>query len=73
MTWELLCRRCNSGKDRAASRSRNRLTVPLLPVVLWKTVELGQGDVQVFFRAGWALWTGYPLYEVTSLALSPSR
>ena len=41
------------------------LTVLLLPVVLWKTVGLGQGDVQVFFRAGWALWTGYPLYEVT--------
>jgi hypothetical protein len=41
------------------------LAVLLLPVVLWKTVGLGQGDVQVFFRAGWALWTGYPLYEVT--------
>ena len=41
------------------------LTVLLLPVVLWKTVGLGQGDVQVFFRAGWALWTGYPLYQVT--------
>jgi hypothetical protein len=40
-------------------------SVLLLPVVLWKTVGLGQGDVQVFFRAGWALWTGYPLYEVT--------
>jgi hypothetical protein len=36
-----------------------------LPIVLWKTVGHGQGDVQVFFRAGWAIWTGYPLYEVT--------
>ena len=22
------------------------------------------GDVQVFFRAAWAVWTGYPLYQV---------
>jgi hypothetical protein len=35
-----------------------------LPIVVWKAVDLGQGDVQVFFRAGWAVWTGYPLYEV---------
>ena len=34
-------------------------------VVAWKTVWLGQGDVNVFFRAGWAVWTGYPLYQVT--------
>jgi hypothetical protein len=41
------------------------LTLSFLPVVVWKTVTLGQGDVQVFFRAGWAIWTDYPLYEVT--------
>lgn len=35
-----------------------------LPIVVWKTVGLGHGDVQVFFRAGWAIWTGYPLYEI---------
>ena len=29
-----------------------------------KSVWLGHGDVQVFFRAGWAVWTGYPLYQV---------
>ncbi len=40
------------------------LTLLFLPMVVWKTVGLGQGDVQVFFRAGWAVWTGYPLYEV---------
>ena len=40
------------------------LTLLFLPLVVWKTVWLGQGDVQVFFRAGWAIWTGYPLYEV---------
>jgi len=40
------------------------LTLAFLPVVMWKTVVLGQGDVQVFFRAAWAVWTGYPLYEV---------
>jgi Glycosyltransferase family 87 len=36
-----------------------------LPLVVFKTVGHGQGDVQVFFRAGWAIWTGHPLYEVT--------
>lgn len=41
------------------------LTLSFLPLVIWKVVWLGQGDVQVFFRAGWAVWTGYPLYEVT--------
>jgi len=40
------------------------LMLLFLPVVVRKTVEFGQGDVQVFFRAGWAIWTGYPLYEV---------
>jgi hypothetical protein len=40
------------------------LMLLFLPMVVWKTVALGQGDVQVFFRAGWAIWTGYPLYEV---------
>jgi hypothetical protein len=29
-----------------------------------KAVWLGQGDVEVFFRAGWAIWTGYPLYQI---------
>lgn len=41
------------------------LMLAFLPIVVWKTVGLGQGDVQVFFRAGWAIWTGYPLYEIT--------
>jgi hypothetical protein len=41
------------------------LMLAFLPMVVWKTVWLGQGDVRVFFRAGWAIWTGYPLYEVT--------
>jgi hypothetical protein len=36
-----------------------------LPIVVRKTVGHGFGDVQVFFRAGWAIWSGYPLYEVT--------
>ena len=40
------------------------LMLLFLPMVVWKTIALGQGDVQVFFRAGWAIWTGYPLYEV---------
>ena len=41
------------------------LALLYLPVVVWRTVVHGHGDVQVFFRAGWAIWTGYPLYEVT--------
>jgi hypothetical protein len=41
------------------------LTLLFLPMVVWKVVGLGQGDTQVFFRAGWAVWTGYPLYDVT--------
>ena len=40
------------------------LVLGFLPIVVNKSVRLGQGDVQVFFRAGWAIWTGYPLYEV---------
>ena len=43
------------------------LTLLLLPLVLWKVVWLGQGDAQVFFRGGWAIWNGYPLYQVTDL------
>jgi len=35
-----------------------------LPIVVKRTVVHGFGDVQVFFRAGWAIWTGFPLYEV---------
>ncbi|NVN87486.1 MAG: DUF2029 domain-containing protein [Rhodopseudomonas sp.] len=35
-----------------------------LPIVVKRTVVHGFGDVQVFFRAGWAIWTGYPLYQV---------
>jgi Glycosyltransferase family 87 len=41
------------------------VTLLFLPMVVWKVVGLGQGDTQVFFRAGWAVWTGYPLYEIT--------
>src|ERR1700691_4973528 len=36
-----------------------------LPVVVRKTVVHGFGDAHVFFRAGWAIWSGYPLYQVT--------
>lgn len=35
-----------------------------LPIVVKRSAVQGFGDVQVFFRAGWAVWTGYPLYEV---------
>jgi Glycosyltransferase family 87 len=36
-----------------------------LPIVVHRTVTHGFGDAQVFFRAAWAIWTGYPLYDVT--------
>ncbi len=43
------------------------LALLYLPMFVWKTVWLGQGaDAQVFFRAAWAIWTGYPIYEVTN-------
>jgi hypothetical protein len=35
-----------------------------LPIVVKRSAFQGFGDVQVFFRAGWAVWSGYPLYEV---------
>ncbi|MDR3420783.1 MAG: glycosyltransferase family 87 protein [Xanthobacteraceae bacterium] len=41
------------------------LTLLFLPLVVRKVVDFGQGDMQVYFRAGWAVWTGYPLYQVT--------
>jgi hypothetical protein len=41
------------------------LTILFLPLVLWKVLHFGQGDAQVFFRGGWAVWSGYPLYQVT--------
>ncbi len=38
--------------------------VGYLPMVVRRVVVHGFGDVQVFFRAGWAIWSGYPLYDV---------
>jgi hypothetical protein len=35
-----------------------------LPMVVKRSAVQGFGDVQVFFRAGWAIWNGFPLYEV---------
>ncbi len=41
------------------------LSVAYLPIVIHRTAVSGFGDVLVFFRAGWAITTGYPLYAVT--------
>ena len=41
------------------------LGLAYLPLFEYKTAWLGQGDIQVFFRAGWAIWSGFPLYQVT--------
>ncbi len=35
-----------------------------LPIVIHRTCVKGFGDAQVFFRAGWAVWSGFPLYQV---------
>ncbi len=32
-----------------------------LPILLHRVTDGGYGDAQVFFRAAWAVWTGYPL------------
>ena len=37
--------------------------VVYLPILLHRTAN-NLGDVQVFFRAAWAVWSGYPLYQV---------
>ena len=37
----------------------------LFCAMLWGTLVLHRGDAQVFFRAGWAVWSDYPLYQVT--------
>jgi len=37
--------------------------VVYLPILLHRTAH-NLGDVQVFFRAAWAVWSGYPLYQV---------
>jgi Glycosyltransferase family 87 len=51
-------------RELAAAAAIAVLILAFLPIVVRKAVWLGQGDVQVFFRAGWAIWTGYPLYQV---------
>jgi hypothetical protein len=53
------------GRNWLAAAVVAALALLFLPMVIWKAVALGQGDAQVFFRAGWAIWTGYPLYEIT--------
>jgi hypothetical protein len=41
------------------------LSIAYLLLVIRRVTVHGFGDVQVFFRAGWAIWSGYPLYGVT--------
>ena len=47
------------------SRSLVALVV-YLPILAARTAH-NLGDVQVFFRAAWAVWTGYPLYQVVDV------
>ena len=52
--------------DRLETISMVAIAVALvvyLPILLHRTAS-GLGDVQVFFRAAWAVWSGYPLYQV---------
>lgn len=41
--------------------------IAVSPILFHRTVISGMSDTQVFFRAGWAVWTGYPLYEVADM------
>jgi len=41
------------------------IVAALLASTLQQTLEYGHGDAQVYFRAGWAIWAGYPLYQVS--------
>ena len=41
--------------------------VVYLPILSAARTAHGLGDVQVFFRAAWAVWTGYPLYQVIDI------
>jgi hypothetical protein len=64
---------CAKGGNDAAQRPNRLETISMiaiaaalviyLPLLLHRTAN-GLGDVQVFFRAAWAVWTGYPLYQV---------
>jgi len=40
-------------------------TIVFLPILVRRVVTHGLGDVQVYFRAAWAVWTGHSLYDVT--------
>lgn len=39
--------------------------IGLLPETLYDVLVKRHGDAQVFFRSGWAVWSGFPLYQVT--------
>jgi hypothetical protein len=51
-------------RDRIMCAAAVALVLGLFALTLRQTIVKGHGDAQVFFRAGWAAWTGYPLYEV---------
>lgn len=53
-----------TGLDRALLLALVLLALVDVPAVIYLTVAKGFGDVQVFFRAGWAIGTGYPVYEI---------
>lgn len=41
------------------------LIVGYLPLLIHRATAHNFGDAQVYFRAAWAVWSGYPLYQVT--------
>lgn len=53
-----------TGFDRALLVALLLIALIDIPAVIYLTVAKGFGDVQVFFRAGWAIGTGYPIYEI---------
>jgi hypothetical protein len=43
------------------------LVAAYLPLLVYRATTHGFGDAQVYFRAAWAVWSGYPLYQVTDM------
>jgi glycosyl transferase family 87 len=51
-------------RDKTFWVAATALVVGIFVLTLQQTIIKGHGDSEVFFRAAWAAWTGYPLYQV---------
>ena len=52
-------------RDRALVALAALGMIIVLIMTLIEVLARGRGDAQVFFRAGWAIWTGHDIYNVT--------